>query len=429
MEQPNAAGDGPAALTPLFWALIAATGVATGLFGALMMLVLHSAQHLAFAYHSGDFQSAVERASALRRVVVLALAGAFAGVAWFLLRRWTRGEKAEIHGTLWDGQSTLSFRRSFASSLFSEVVVGMGASLGREAAPQLMGAVSGSLLGRWARLSLEQRRLLLACGAGAGLAAVYNVPLGGALITAELLYGRVELPVVLPALTCACIATAVSWLSLPAQVTYTDVPAYPFAAPQLVWALLAGPLLGLVAVGWIRLIGGVSAHRPSGRLLLVAPLGAFVVLGLAGVRYPQLLGNGKDMAHDVFLGHGSVVLLLALFALKPLVTALCLGSGATGGLFTPTMSTGAMLGGALGSAWSLLWPGAALGSYALIGAAAMIGAAMQAPLAGLVLVFELTHTTFGLAVPMIAATALATAVVRYLDGYSLYSARLPARET
>jgi len=160
---------------------------------------------------------------------------------------------------------------------------------------------------------------------------------------------------------------------------------------------------------------------------LGAPLLAFGALGLISLAYPQLLGNGKDMAHLVFLGNGTIGLLLALAVLKPLVTAACLGAGASGGLFTPVMSTGAVLGGALGLGWSQLWPGSPVGAFAMIGAAAMIGASMQAPLAALVLVLELTHNGFELMIPMITATAVATVVVRYIDGYSIYSARLPSR--
>jgi len=119
-------------------------------------------------------------------------------------------------------------------------------------------------------------------------------------------------------------------------------------------------------------------------------------------------------------------LLLALAALKPLVTALCLGSGAAGGLLTPVLSTGAVLGGALGIAWTHAWPGSPIGAYALIGAAATIGAAMQAPLTALALVLEFTHTGFDLMIPMLLATVTATAITRYIDGYSIYSARLPA---
>jgi chloride channel protein, CIC family len=426
-EQPNATGDGDAALTGVFWAMVALTGVAAGLFGDLMMLILFTVQHLAFGYHSGSLESGVEHASDARRLVVLLAAGAFGGIAWFLLRRYTSGEKSELDDVVWGDGARLSFRRSLGTSVISEVVIGMGASIGRENAPKLMGGASASLLAGWARLSAEQRRLLMACGAGAGLAAVYNVPLGGALFTAEIMMGSISLPVVLPALACSWIATATAWLYLPDRATYLDVPEYRFTAPLLAWALLAGPLIGLVASGYIRLIGWVSYHQARGRVAAVAPVAAFGILGLIGFAYPQLFGNGKDMAHDAFLGADGLTLLLALFALKPLVTALCLGSGASGGLFTPTLSTGAVLGGAAGIAWSLAWPGSPAGAYALLGAAAMLGAAMQAPLAGLALVLELTHGGFAIMIPMIAATVTATAVARYVDGYSIYSARLRAR--
>lgn len=389
--------------------MVVLTGVATGLLSDLLMFILFTTEHLAFGYHSGSFQAAVEHASGLRRAVSLAIAGGFGGVAWYLLRRYTRGQKSEVDNVLWNGTGELSLRRSFATSVISEVVVGMGASIGREAAPKLMGGVSGSLLARWTNLTPAQRHLLVACGAGAGLAAVYNVPLGGALFTAEVLYGSLNLPVMLPALACSWIATLTAWIYLPARPTYDEVPAYPFAAAELGWAILAGPVIGVVSVGFIRFIGWVALHRPTGWKAIVAPLGAFTILGLIGLRFPQLFGNGKDMAEGVFLGGGGFAVLFALFALKPLVTALCLGSGASGGLFTPTMSTGAVLGGFLGMAWSLFWPGTPVGAYALLGAVAMIGTAMQAPLAALALVLELTHGGFALIIPMTAATMIATA--------------------
>jgi H+/Cl- antiporter ClcA len=426
MEQPNVTGDGDAALTPVFWAAVVLTGVATGLLGDLMMLILFTVQHVAFGYHSGSFQAAAERASDVRRIASLLIAGLFGGVAWYLLRRYTRGRPAEIDDALWNGTGDLSVGRSLGTSVISEVVIGAGASLGREAAPKLLGGVSGSLLSGWLRLSPAQRRLLVACGGGAGLAAVYNVPLGGAIFTAEILCGVVTLPTILPALACSAIATITAWIYLPTHATYTGIPAYHLSARLVVWAVLVGPVIGVLATGYIRLIGWVSHHRVDGRWAILASVVSFGVLGLIGLAYPQLFGNGVDIAHDAFLGKGGFVLLLALLALKPLVTALCLGGGASGGLFTPVLSTGAVLGGFLGLAWSHLWPGAPLGAYAMIGAAAMIGASMQAPLTGLALVLELTHSGFALMAPMITATVAATAVTRYLDGYSIYSARLPA---
>ncbi|MGH3574966.1 MAG: chloride channel protein, partial [Pseudonocardiaceae bacterium] len=263
-EQPNVTGDGEVALTPVFWAMVALTGVATGLLGDLLMLILFTVEHLAFGYHSGSFESGVEHASGLRRVMSLAIAGVFGGVAWYLLRRYTKGQRSEVDDVLWNGSGELSWRRSLGTSVISEVVIGMGASIGREAAPKLMGGVSGSLLARWVHLTSAQRRLLVACGAGAGLAAVYNVPLGGALFTAEILCGSLNLPVILPALACSWTATLTAWIYLPAHATYIGVPVYPFVAPELVWAVLAGPVIGVVSVGFIRLIGWVSLHRPTG---------------------------------------------------------------------------------------------------------------------------------------------------------------------
>jgi chloride channel protein, CIC family len=426
-EQPHATGDGEAALTAAFWVALALTGVATGLFADVVMWLLFSVEHLAFNYRSGPLEQAVERASATRRICSLVLAGFIGGVAWYLLRRFTEGEKSDVDDSIWQGDGRVSFRRCLGTSVISEVVVGMGASIGREQAPKLMGAASGSVLADWFKMTTGQRRLLVACGAGAGLAAVYNVPLGGALFTVEVLLGSTVLPAVLPALACSFIATLTAWIYLPSQASYVDIPSYHLSATLMVWACVAGPVVGLIAIGYTRLIGWVSHHRSTGAGTIPSMVAAFAVLGLIGLAYPQLFCNGKDMAHDALLGHGSLMLLLALFALKPIVTSLCLKSGAAGGLFTPTLSTGAVLGAFLGLLWSHLWPGSPVGAYAMVGAAAMIGAAMQAPLAGLALVLELTHSGFSLLVPMMAATVIATAVGRYADGYSIYSARLPSR--
>jgi H+/Cl- antiporter ClcA len=428
MEQPNVTHDGDAALTPAFWVAIVLTGIATGLFGDLLMWILSVAERLAFSYHSGSYAAAVARTSDLHRVSTLVIAGVIGAVAWYLIRRYLKHEKAEIDESIWNGDGELSMRRSFLTSVTSEVVIGMGASAGREAAPKLMGGASGSVLGHWMKLSPAQRRLLVACGGGAGLAAVYNVPLGGAIFTAEVLCGSFALPTVVPALACSAIATMMAWVYLPSGATYADIPSYHFSGSLMVWALPAGLVIGLLSVLYVRLIGWVSAHRASGASIFWMMPAAFLVVGVAGIWYPQLFGNGKDMAHEAFLGIGGVGLLFALFALKPMVTALTLGSGAAGGVFTPFLATGAVLGGFLGVLWTHVWHGTPVGAFALIGAAAMIGAVMQAPLAGLVLVFELTHSGFALAIPMIVAVAIATFVVRQIDGYSIYSARLPRSE-
>jgi CIC family chloride channel protein len=428
MEQPNATGDGEAKLTLRFWAALVLTGLVTGQLGALMMGVLVTVQHL--AYGPDSFSSEVRRASWEHRVVVLAIGGLVVGVIGWGLRKWLRGS-TDVDDSVWAGTGDLAFPRSLATGSLSEVAVGVGGSLGQEAAPKLLGAAAGAFLARLTALDAPQRRLLVACGAGAGMGAVYNVPLGGALITAELFYGSLALPIVLPSLVCSAVATIASWLFLDDAVTYPHLPHLISSTSLLVFAALAGPLFGAVAVAFVRGVGWVSHHQLRGNASAFGPMAAFTVLGLATASYPVLLGNGKLLAASTFFStaHVAVMTLVALVLLKPLITLLCLLSGASGGLFTPVLSTGAALGLLLGEGWAHLWPAAALPAYALVGAAALSGAAMQAPIAATVLVLELTNNSQPVLLPLILATALATTVARYLDGYSVYSARLPALES
>ncbi len=426
MEQPNLTSYGPAALTPMFWLLIVLTGVAAGLFGDLMMLILFNVQHLAFGYHTGSLQDAALRTVRSRRVIVLVVGGVVGAIGWYLIRRFMKNEKTDFDDAIWSGGGELGFKRSLATSSLAELVIGMGASIGREAAPKLMGGVSGSVLGKWAKLTPAQRSLLVACGGGAGFAAVYNVPLGAALFTAEVLCGSIALPIILPALVCAIISTATAWIYLPDRATYLNIPDYHTTTSLLIWAVLVGPVIGVLTAAYIRLMGWVSHHRTKGGQILVSFPMAMLILGLIGCIYPQLFGNGKDMAHSAFLGGGSLAFLLAMSLLKPLVTSLTIYAGGSGGLFTPSLSIGAVLGGLLGGIWLLIWPGTPLGAFAMVGAVAMLSASMQAPLAGLALVLELTHSGFQLIVPMMGASVIATIVAWHIDGYSIYSIRLPA---
>lgn len=419
-------GDAPQ--TVRFWFAVLLTGVATGLLGVGLMWLLHQVERLGYRYRSGSFSAAVSSVSDLRRVVVLLIGAAIGSTGWYLIRRHLRHERSEIDEAVWSGDGQLSARRSLLTSILSEIVVGLGASIGREAAPKLMGGASASTLGRWLGLTPGQLRLLVACGGGAGLACVYNVPLGGALFTAEVLYGSYALPVVLPALATAVVATTTAWVYLPSTATYTNVPSYHFSGSLATWSVVAGVVLGLLSVLYVRLIGLAAHRRARGAHIFWQMPVMFAALAVVGFRYPQLLGNGQDMAHDAFVGVGSLGLFLALAALKPLVTAGVLGSGSAGGLFTPFLATGAVSGAFLGLGWTHLWGGAPVGAFALVGAAAMVGASMQAPLCGLVLVMELVHGGYNLVVPMVIATTIATLLVRRIDGYSIYTARLPFKE-
>ena len=191
--------------------------------------------------------------------------------------------------------------------------------------------------------------MLVASGAGAGFAAVYNVPLGGALFALEVLLGTVALPLVLPALATSVIATAVGWIALGTNPTYS-LPHYALHPAQMAWAFVVGPIIGVVAIGWVRIVQRAAALRPRGWWRLIAPLAVFTVLGVVSIHYPQLLGNGKGVVQLEALGSLSLGLLCVLLVLKPLATAACLGAGSPGGLFTPTLTIGVLLAGVPGDA-------------------------------------------------------------------------------
>jgi chloride channel protein, CIC family len=421
--QPNVPGRGiVASYSPRFWMLVVVIGLAAGLGGAALIELLRAVQHLAWSYEFGHFLEGVERASDARRVIVLVCGGVFAGVTAVGLAR--LGGGGEVSEGLWLRAGRMPLLGSCARAVDSIVIVALGASLGREAAPQQVGASVASALSQWAGLPVWQRRLLVASGAGAGMAAVYNVPLGGALFALEVLLGTVSLPLVLPALGTSLIATAVAWVAVSSRPTYI-VPTYHVHASQIVWALLIGPLAGFASVVYIRLITSAHALRPSGWLRVAAPIVVFTALGLVAIAYPQVLGNGKGVVQLALVGRLAVGVMAVLIVLKPLATAACLGSGAPGGLFTPTLAFGVVLGGVLGDAWLALWPGAPLGSYAVIGGAAVLAASMQAPLAAVVLLLELTHHVDSLMVPMLLAVVEATVIARLLRARSIYSARLP----
>ncbi|MHB1943134.1 MAG: chloride channel protein [Acidiferrobacteraceae bacterium] len=280
-----------------------------------------------------------------------------------------------------------------------------------------------SKLSRWAGLSSAESRLLVACGAGAGMAAVYNVPLGGALFALEVLLGSLALPLIPPALATSFIATTVSWLFLSAKPTYL-VPTYAVTATQVAWAVVFGPIAGLASVLFVRLVIRAERMKPHRGIAMALPILVFVLLGLASIWFPQLLGNGKGVTQLAVVDQISWSLLAALVLLKPLATSACLGSGAPGGLFTPSLTFGALLGGTTGHLWSWFWPGATPGSYAVIGGTAILAASMQAPLAAIVLVLELTHHITTIMVPILVAVAGAAVTARMIDRRSVYSGPL-----
>lgn len=405
-----------------FWGAVILTGIGAGCAAAALTLLLALVQHMAWPGQASIIDAATQ-ASVWRHLCVLVGAGLLTGAGQILLGRLSSGNGIDISSAIWFAAGRMPALRTLGSALLSILIVGMGASLGREGAPKQAAAVIANALSDVGRLSDEQRRLLVACGAGAGMSAAYGVPIGGALFALEVLRGTLALRLILPALVTSLVATGVSWFFLPNAPTYS-IPEYPSSASIMLWAVFAGPIAGCVSVAYVRAVAWADQNRPEGWRRLIAPAFVLGLLGVVAIRFPQLLGNGRDVSALAFTGHVAPFLLLALLFLRPIATVFCIRSGAPGGLFTPSLTLGALLGGVLGFGWSLIWPGEPMGAFAVVGAAAVLAATTQGPISAVVLVWELTGHDRPLIIPLVLAIATATLISRTIEPRSIYDARL-----
>jgi H+/Cl- antiporter ClcA len=236
-----------------FWLAILLTGLATGIGAAILTRLLEFVQHLAWHGSATNIIEAARQASPWRHIFVLLGAALLTGVGQVLLKQLSSGNGIDTTEAIWFHAGRMPALRTLGSAVLSVLIVGMGVSLGREGAPKQAGAVFANFFSDKERLSDEQRRLLVACGAGAGMGAAYGVPLGGALFALEVMRGKLALRFVLPALVASLIATGVSWIALPNAPTYV-IPSYAISTSIILWALAAGPVLGLASVGYVRIL-------------------------------------------------------------------------------------------------------------------------------------------------------------------------------
>ena len=245
-----------------FWTAVVLTGLGAGLGAALLTLLFDLAQELAWgaADPSALFEAA-RQASPQRHVGLLLGAGLATSLGQWLLKRLASGNGVDVTTAIWFQAGRMPAWRTLGSAVLSIVIVAMGAPLGREGAPKQFGAVFGNLCSSLQKLSDEQRRLLVAIGAGAGMAAVYSVPLGGALFALEVLRGALALRLVIPALAASLIATKTASFVVPDAPLYT-VPVYTISPDTYLWTIIAAPLIGLWSVAFVRAIGWADSVAP-----------------------------------------------------------------------------------------------------------------------------------------------------------------------
>ena len=399
------------------------TGVIAGLVGLACIHLLHWIQALAWDMHSGTLLEAVSGASPARRVLNLVLGGILGAASWFFLFRRSRAitsVSAAVGGT------PMPPLRATWHALTQVLIVGLGASVGREVAPREMAAAFSAAAADRLGLTPEDRRIIVACGAGAGLAAVYSIPISGAIYTLEILLVSRSRRAVAPAFCTSAIAVLIS-TGFTRPAPFYTVPTLTPSLSLTVFAALIGPLLG--ATGWAfkQAVTRVGAARPRDwRLLASLPTASFLV-GVIAVWVPSVLGNGQASAQTQFdavwatgAGLGLAALVLAA---KTVTTFLTIRAGGWGGVLTPAVALGAGIGTVIGLPWATAWPGSQVAAFAFIGAAAFLGASMNAPFTGLILVIEFTAQGPTILVPATLAVGGATAATAWLSRRSLSSAR------
>nr|WP_239556630.1 chloride channel protein [Dyella flava] len=300
---------------------------------------------------------------------------------------------------------------TIANALLQIITVGLGSPLGREGAPREVGATFAGWLSHRIGLTPQESRVMVACGAGAGLAAVYNVPLSGTLFTLEVLLGTFASPAAIPALLTSVIAATVAWVGLGNDAQYS-VPVFELSDSLMAWSIMIGPIFGFAAYGFSRLEQSARRHAPHDWRLLPGCLAAFLIIGLVAIFYPELLGNGKGPIQLGFNDDVSLQLAATLLVLKVLVLLLSLRAGANGGLLTPGMSIGAMLAIVAGGLWNHAFPGVPLSAYAVVGAAAFLAASMRMPITAIVMALELTRVNHDYLFPVVFAVAGSSAALR-----------------
>ncbi|ALB64692.1 chloride channel protein [Cronobacter condimenti 1330] len=404
------------------WVALLLTGVLAGLGGMLLALLLHEIQHLAYGYSQHtllgprSFLQGVSDAATPRRFLVLAAAGIVAGGGWWLLGRYGK-KRVSISAAVASPDIPMPPKTTLVHILLQIVTVAMGSPLGREVAPREAGALFAGGIARRLHLSREEIRLMIACGSGAGLAAVYNVPLAGAIFTLEVLLVSFNREAALAALTTSALAAWIASLGL------GDEHQYRFTAEAaglslVFWGMLSGPLFGAAAFLFRRLTQRARAKVRANWQMPVFSLVAFLLLAALAVWFPQLPGNGKGPTQLTLSGDVTLPLAVALLCLKVLVIWAVLRGGAEGGLLTPGLTVGALLGSLIFLLLGRYFPGSDMAGFALTGAAGFLSASMMMPITAAMLMLEFTRMDHSFIVPVALCVAGAFTTCRLLEGAS-----------
>lgn len=360
-----------------------------------------------------------------------ALGGLLAGaLTWFFKMGHESASAAEVMKWAAVDSGVVRGKVIWFRLLTTSIFLGSGGSGGREGPiAQVCGAM-GSVFGQALRLSTERLRLLVGCGAAAGIAAAFNAPIAGVIFTVELVLADFNVISFLPIVISSVMATTTKRMLTTGDPVF-EGPSYALVSSWEIglYAIL-GILCGLAArafyVAYFR-AEDYFKHRVNTHPILKPAIGGLVVGGI-GAFFPQVFGGGYEVMNQMLDGNMWWALALALIPLKIIATAVALGSGGAGGVFAPSLFIGCMTGGVFGYGVHFLWPGdtATAGAYAMVGIGAVMAAVAQAPLTNILMGYELTGN-YLIILPIMTACIMSSFVMARYTGESLYTEKLRRR--
>jgi CIC family chloride channel protein len=320
----------------------------------------------------------------------------------------------------------LSFRAGIGAAIASSLSIGVGGSVGREGPAIHLGATIGAWFAKTLHLTRSSSRALLGCGAAAAVAASFNAPIAGALFAHEVIVGHFAMSAFTSIVIASVVGTIVS------RVYFGDVPAFGISEQSLasLWEFPAvvglGVVGGIVAIIFMRTAMKAEdiMNKVPGPQWINPAIGGFLI-GLIALVFPHVLGVGYDATDLALKEQLPLYLMVALVFMKIIATSVCIGSGFGGGVFTPTLMIGAMLGGSYGIIVTSLSPelSSGPGAYTIIGMGAVSAAVLGAPISTTLIVFELTDD-YPLTIAVMIGVVISNLIVQQFLGKSFFNWQL-----
>lgn len=314
-------------------------------------------------------------------------------------------------------------------SIASATCIGFGGSCGREGPIVQIGATIASLCGQFLRAPAQVVRTLVACGAAAGISATFNAPIGGVFFASEVILGDFAPRSFAAIVVASVVAAVIGRASFGSAPSFTATEFYLVSPGELVLYALLGVLAAFWAAGFVKLLYWFEDRFEQLRWPAWAKAAiGFGLVGAIGLRFPQIFGVGYNAVQAVLDAHVAAPHALMLAVLKPLATSLTLAAGGSGGVFAPSLFTGAMLGDAFGRVVHDLFPAwtATSGAYGLVGMAALFAAASEAPITAIMIVFEMSDD-YTIILPLMICAVIATIIGRWLIRGTIYELKLVRR--